>query len=79
MCGLENPGLVDQNWLERNLSALLLRTLVVGRGQQSESNKAALDMEGGGLMDRFDINKSVPLLVESHNVLLSRFGSSLLV
>ena len=37
MCGLEQPGLlVDQNWLELNLSALLLgRTLVVGRRQQS--------------------------------------------
>ena len=33
MCGLEKLGLVDQNWLERNLSALLLRTLVVGRRQ----------------------------------------------
>ena len=31
MCGLEKLGLADQNWLERNLSALLLRTLVVGR------------------------------------------------
>ena len=30
-CGLEKLGLVDQNWLERNLSTLLLRTLVVGR------------------------------------------------
>ena len=29
MCGLEKLGLVGQNWLERNLSALLLRTLVV--------------------------------------------------
>ena len=37
MCGLEKLGLVDQNWLERNLSALLLRTLAVGRRQQSES------------------------------------------
>ena len=45
MCGLEKPGLVDQNWLERNWSALLLRTLVVGRRQQSESIEAALDME----------------------------------
>ena len=35
MCGLEKLGIVDQNWLERNLSALLLRTLVVGRRQQS--------------------------------------------
>ena len=31
MCGLEKLGLIDQNWLERNLSALLLRTLVGGR------------------------------------------------
>ena len=45
MCGLEKLGLVDQNWSERNLSALLLRTLVVGRRQQSESVEAALDME----------------------------------
>ena len=42
---LEKLGLVDQNWLERNLSVLLLRTLVVGRRQQSESIEAALDME----------------------------------
>ena len=36
MCGLEKLGLVDQNWLERNLSALLPRTMVVvGRRQQS--------------------------------------------
>ena len=45
LCGLEKLGLVDQNRLERNLSALLLRTLVVGRPQQSESIEAALDME----------------------------------
>ena len=45
MCGLEKLGLIDQNWLERNLSASLLRTLVVGRRQQSESIEAALDME----------------------------------
>ena len=44
MCGLEKVGLVDQNWLERNLSGLLLRTLVVGRRQQIESIEAALDM-----------------------------------
>ena len=31
MCGLEKLELVDQNWLERNLSSLLLRTMVVGR------------------------------------------------
>ena len=45
ICGLEELGLVDQNWLELNLSALLLRTLAVGRRQQSESIEAALDME----------------------------------
>ena len=45
MCGLEKLGLVDQNWLERNLSALLLRTLVMGRRQQSESIEVALDIE----------------------------------
>ena len=44
VCGLEKLGFVDQNWLERNLSSLLLRTLVVGRRQQSESIKVALDI-----------------------------------
>ena len=43
MCGLEKLGLVDQNWLERNYSGLLLRTLVVGRRQHSESIEVALD------------------------------------
>ena len=32
MCGLEKLGLVDQNWLERNLSGLLLTTIRVDRG-----------------------------------------------
>ena len=41
MCGLEKLEIVDQKWLER-LSDLLLRTLVVGRRQQSESMEAAL-------------------------------------
>ena len=45
LCGLEKLGPDDQNWLERNSSALLLRTLVVGRRQPSESIEAALDME----------------------------------
>ena len=45
MCGLEKLGLVDQNCLERDLSALLLRTLAVGRRQQSELIEVALDME----------------------------------
>ena len=44
MCGLEKLGLVDQN-LERNFSFFLLRTLVVGRRQQSESIEVALDMK----------------------------------
>ena len=44
-CGLEKLGFVDQNWLERNLSSLLLRTLVVVRRLQSESIEVALDME----------------------------------
>ena len=41
MCGLEKLGLVDQNW---SVSGLLLRTLVVGRRQQSESIEAARDI-----------------------------------
>ena len=45
MCGLENLGLVEQNWLERKFSVFLLRTLFVGRRQHSESIEAALDME----------------------------------
>ena len=45
MFDLEKLGLVDLNCLERSLSALLLRTPVVGRRQQSESTEAALDME----------------------------------
>ena len=47
--GLENLVLVDQNWLERNFSVIflffLLRMLVVGRRQHSESIEVALDME----------------------------------
>ena len=46
MCGLEKLGRIDQNCLERDfLSALLLRTLSMGRRQQSESIEVALDME----------------------------------
>ena len=44
-CGLEKLGLVDQNWLERNFSGFLLRTLVVGRRQHSESIEVVLEME----------------------------------
>ena len=57
MCGLEKLGLVDQNWLERNFSVFLLRTLVVGRRQHSESIEVALDTEQGGSMNRFDIGR----------------------
>ena len=45
VCGIEKLGLVDQNWLERNFSGFLLRTLVVGRRQHYESIEVALDME----------------------------------
>ena len=45
MCGLEKLGLVDQNCLERYFSVFLLRTLVVGRRQHSESIEVALDKE----------------------------------
>ena len=44
MCGLEKLRIVNQNWLKRDLAGLLLRTLVVGRRQQSESIEAALDI-----------------------------------
>ena len=45
MYGLEKLGLVYQNWLERNFSGFLLRTLVVGRRQHSKSIEVALGME----------------------------------
>ena len=57
MCGLEKLRLVDQNCLERDLSALLLKTLALGRRQQSESTEVALDMESEGLMNHFDIGR----------------------
>ena len=44
MCGLEKLGLVDQKYLERNLHALLMITMSVGRRQQSESIEVLLDM-----------------------------------
>ena len=44
ICGLKKLGLVDQNWLARNFSGLLLTTLVVGRRRQSESIEAALNI-----------------------------------
>ena len=47
VCGPEKLGLVDQTWLERDMSALLLRTLAVGRRHhQSESIEVALDIYG---------------------------------
>ena len=44
MCGVEKLGLVGQNCLERDLSALLLRTLAVGRRQQFGSIEVALNI-----------------------------------
>ena len=44
-CGLEKLELVDTELLERDLSAWLLRALVAGRRQHSESIEVALDME----------------------------------
>ena len=41
-CGPKKLGPVDQNRLGRDFPALLLRTLAVGRRQQSESIEAAL-------------------------------------
>ena len=46
MCGHEKLGIVDKKMVGTYLSDLLLRTLVVGRRQQSESIEAALDMYG---------------------------------
>ena len=56
MYDLEKLGTVDK-LVGTYLSNLLLRTLVVGRRQQSESIEAALDMEEGGLMNRFVIGR----------------------
>ena len=44
-CGLEKLGHVCQKLLERDLFTLFLRTLAVGRRQQSESIEVALDIE----------------------------------
>ena len=54
---LEKLGFVAQNGLERDLPSLLLRTLAVGRRQQSVSIEVALDMESGSLMNLFDIGR----------------------
>ena len=45
VCGLEKLGIAGSKLVGTYLSDLLLRTLVVGRRQQSESIEAALDME----------------------------------
>ena len=45
MCGFAKLRLAYQNWLEHDLSASLLGTLVVGRQQQSESIEAALKIK----------------------------------
>ena len=45
MCGLEKLGILLSKLVGTYLSDLLLRTLVVGRRQQSESIEDALDME----------------------------------
>ena len=46
MCGLHKLELLTKTgWNVFNLSDLLLRTLVVGKRQKSESIEAALDME----------------------------------
>ena len=44
VCGLEKLGLVDKNRLERDLSALLLKTLDVGKRQQSYSIEVTLSI-----------------------------------
>ena len=44
MCGLDKFRLVDQNGLERGLSALLLKSLAVGRRQESESIEVNIHM-----------------------------------
>ena len=63
-CGLEKLILVDQNCMELGLSALLLKTLAVGRRQQSESIEVALD----GIM-MFDVVRCLACKV-SHNLSL---------
>ena len=69
MCGLEKLGLVDYNWLERDLSAMLLRTLAVCRRQESESIKVALDIELRRVDEPFR-HWSVPLLVKCRTTCL---------
>ena len=44
-CDLERLGLVDHNYLDRDLSVFLLRMLALGRRQQLELIKVALEME----------------------------------
>ena len=73
---LKNLEYCYLNWLERNLTGLLLRTLVVGRRQQSESIEVTLSIYGVRRFDELFCYWPVPLLVESYNFLL-RFGSLL--
>ena len=58
--------LVDQNGLERDLSALLLRTLAVGRRQKIDSIEVSCSRYYG--VRRFDepFRHWSPLLVEPH-------------
>ena len=61
-------GLVGQNWLERDLSALLLRALAVGRQQQSGSIGVTLDLESRGLMNSYDIGRGAIPCKVSYNL-----------
>ena len=56
MCDLEQLGIVDQNWLERNFPSFLLRTLVVSDNIPSRSRLLSI-WSKGGLMNRFDIGR----------------------
>ena len=52
---LRKRELADQTCLERDLSVLLLSALAEGRRQRSESIGVSLDMNQGGMINRFDI------------------------
>ena len=54
-CGLGKLEPIDQNCLEHDLCAVLLRALAMGKRQRSESIGVALDMEQGGFMNHFGI------------------------
>ena len=57
ICSLKKRIVVDQTGLERDLSALLLVTLVVGRRAQSQLIEVALEIECRDLMNTFDIRQ----------------------